>query len=59
MIIGLADHKPRRITTTDKEFARKLDFKDTNFSVKVRDIHKFERNNIIGISVFGYENKGK
>ena len=27
------------------------------FIVKVRDIHKTEKNNSIGISVFGYENK--
>ena len=29
------------------------------FPVKIRDIHKIEERNSIGISVFGYENKGK
>ena len=37
----------------------KLDFKDIKFPVKVRDIHKIEKNNSIGISVFGYGNKEK
>ena len=27
------------------------------FPLKVRDIHKIEKKNSIGISVFGYENK--
>ena len=51
-----ADHYPARITKTDKDFAKTLDFKDINFPVKIKDIHK---KNSIGISVFGYENKGK
>ena len=28
-----------------------------SFPVKVKDIHKIEKNNSINISVFGYENK--
>ena len=35
-----ADHQPARITEADKDFAKKPDFKDTKFSVKVRDIHR-------------------
>ena len=27
--------------------------------MKIRDIHKIEKENSIGISAFGYENKGK
>ena len=50
---------PVRITKADKEFAKKLDFKNVKFPVKVRDIHKIEKSNSIGISVFGYENKEK
>ena len=46
------DHNPRRITKADKNFAKRLNF-------KIRDIHKLEKNNSIGISVFGYENKEK
>ena len=40
-----------------QRFCKKLDFKDIKFIVKVRDIHKTEKNSSIGISVFGYENK--
>ena len=54
-----ADHHPARITKADKNFAKKLDFKDIKFVVKTRDIHKIEKENSISISVFGYENKLK
>ena len=54
-----ADRNPR-ITKPEKGFAKRLDFKDIKFSVKVRDIHKIERkNNSIGINVSGCENKEK
>ena len=55
------DHHPARITTADKEFAKKLDFRDIKFPVKTREIHKIKKNklNSIGISVYGYENKVK
>ena len=54
-----ADRNPARITKNDKNFAKKLYFKDIKFPVKVRDIHKIKKKNSIGISVFGYENKEK
>ena len=55
-----ADHHPARITKTDEDFAKMLHFKDLNFPVKIRDIHKIEKKkNSIGISVFGYEDKEK
>ena len=57
--LNLSDLNPRRITKGDKDFAKKLDFKDIKFPVKIRDIHKIEKNNSIGIKVFGYENKEK
>ena len=53
------DHNPRIITKADKGFAKIIDFKDIDFPVKIRDIHKIEKRNSIGISVFGYENKEK
>ena len=53
------DHHPARITKTDKSFAKKLDFKDIKFPVKVRDISKIEKKNSISICVLGYENKEK
>ena len=49
-----ANLNPRGITKDDKYFAKRLDFKDIKFPVKTRDIHKIEKKNSIGISVFGY-----
>ena len=40
-------------------FRKIIDFKDTKCPVKIRDIHKIERKNVIGITAFGYENKVK
>ena len=45
--------KKRRIRIIDKDFARKLDFKDTKFPAKIRDTHKIEKTDSISISVFG------
>ena len=52
-----ADHLPATITKANQDFAKKLDFKDTKFPSKIRDIHKIEEKNSINITVFGYENK--
>ena len=38
-----ADHNPKIITKTDKDFAKRLDFKDIKFLVEIRDIHKLEK----------------
>ena len=46
------DHDSLRITKDDKDVAKSLDFKDIKFPVKTRDIHKIEKKNYIGISVF-------
>ena len=54
-----ADHNPKRIAKADKDFARRLDFREIKFPVKTREIYKIEKKNSIGISVFGYENKEK
>ena len=53
------NHHPARITKADKDFSKKLEFKEINFPVKITDIHKLEKKNVMGISVFGYENKEK
>ena len=37
------DYTPRKITKTDKEFAKKLAFKNRTTAVKIRDIHKIEK----------------
>ena len=54
-----AGRNQARITKDDKDFAKTPDFKDIKLPAKIRDIHKIEKNNSIGISVFGYENKEK
>ena len=38
-----ADRKPAKIIKADKEFAKKLDYKDIKFPVKIRDICKIEK----------------
>ena len=53
----LTSCKSARSRKSEKDFARKHDFKNIKFSLKIRDIHKIEKNNSIVISVFGYENK--
>ena len=37
------NYNPRRITKADKDFAKRLDFKDTKLPVKIRDIHNIEK----------------
>ena len=54
-----AYHHTVRITKADKDFAKKLDFKDIRFPFKIRDIQQIEKKNSISIIVFGYENKEK
>ena len=43
----------------DKLFGDELDFEDIKFPVRIKDIHKIEKNYYIGISVFGYIIKEK
>ena len=45
------DHHPARITKSDKDFAKKLDFKGIKFPLKIREIHKIEKMNSIGIKI--------
>ena len=40
-------------TKADRYFVKKLDFENIEFPIKIRDIHKIEKKNSIGISVFG------
>ena len=48
-----------KITNTDKDFSKRLYFDNITFLVKAGHIHKFDKNNCIRTSVFGYENKEK
>ena len=54
-----SDHHLSRIKKAVKNFAKKLDFGDIKFPVKIRDIHKIGKENSISISVFGSANKQK
>ena len=53
------DYNPRTIRKVAKLYGYKLDSPDIKFQFKVKDIHKIERKNPIGFSVFGYEDKKK
>ena len=57
--LNLADHHLGTIAKADKDFTKNLNFKGKKFPVKVKDIHKIEKNNSIDISFSGYENKEK
>ena len=41
-----ADHHSTRITKADRDFAKKLDFKEIKFPLKVRDVYKIEEKNV-------------
>ena len=45
-----ADHNPAGITKADKDFTKKIDFKDIKFPVKTRDIHKTEKKNLLALA---------
>ena len=51
--LNSADHNLRRITKTDKDFAKRLHFKDIKVPSKTKNIHKIRNENSISISVFG------
>ena len=42
-----------------QNFQVDIELKDIKFQVKLRGIHKIEKKNSIGISIYGYENKEK
>ena len=53
------DHRQTRLTKADKDFDKTIGFKEINVPVRIKDLHKIEKKNSIGIGVFDYENKGK
>ena len=57
--LHLVDKNPARIGKIRKNLARKLDFKDIKFPVKIRDIRKIEKKIVNNISVFGCGNREK
>ena len=54
-----AGHNPRKITKTGKDFAKRINFKDIKFPVKIKDTSKIVKKSSIVISAFGYENEEK
>ena len=50
---------PSLIYKSWESFAKRLDFKDIKFPVKIRDISKIEKRKSVDISVLGYDNKQK
>ena len=52
-----ADHNPARITKADKDFAKKLDFKDIKFPVKIGNIHKIEKRIPSGLVLLAMKTK--
>ena len=53
------DKNPQRITKTDKNFIKQLDYSNIEFPVTVKQINKIEKQNNIRINLFGYEEKQK
>ena len=45
-----------RITKGDREFTKKLDYSGITFPVQIGDVGKIEKQNLIDINIFGYEN---
>ena len=54
-----ADYHPARITKADKDFAKRLHFKDIKFPVKVRDFHKIKERISLVLVVLVMKNKEK
>ena len=55
--LHIADHHSTTNRKVDEMLADELYFPNIKFPVKIKDIHKIEKNNFIGINVFGYEIK--
>ena len=50
---------PQRITQSDREFAKRLDYTGITFPVTIIDINRIERQNKININLFGYNTEKK
>ena len=42
-VLNPVNYNSKRITKPDKDFAKKIDFKDIEYPVKVIDIHKIKK----------------
>ena len=54
-----SNHHVTSVTKDDKDFPKRLDFKDIKLPVKIRDIGKIEKKNSVGITIFRYETMEK
>ena len=50
---------PERITVADWKYAKELDYSGVTFPVSVKDMDRIERQNLINISVFAYDEDTK
>ena len=57
--LNAEDPNPRKTTKSDEDFAKRLDYKDIKFPIKMKDIHKIQKTSSIITSVFGSEKKEK
>ena len=53
------ENNPQRIKKILKTQAEKYNWNDIGFPTKLKDIHKFEKNNNININVFSFDNETK
>ena len=49
--LNMTNLHPARITKAEKHFAKKLDFKDIRFPVKIRDIRKIKKKKKIPLTL--------
>ena len=52
-----AERNPNRITKILKTQAKKYNWNDVEFPTKLKDIHKFEKNNNVNVNVFSFDNE--
>ena len=57
--LNMADDHPERITKELREQAKKYKWEEITFPMKVKNICVWERNNDIGVNVFGYDEDAK
>ena len=57
MALNPTERNPNRITKILKTQAEKYNWNDIEFLTKLKDIHKFEKNNNINVNVFSFDNE--
>ena len=54
-----SEPNPNRITKALKNQSEKYNWNDIEFPTKLKDIHKFEKNNNVNVNVFSFDNETK